>query len=133
MLTRGKNGGHVGVVSGIDPHGNPVIISGNHGHRVGEGVYPRSRVIAYVMPSERRPAGEIQVAERSTPSATNALSGASRAPSEPTIDSPIAELVAAIEAEQGRSEAEASPARPAGAATGAASHRATDAGAPAAD
>ena len=111
VLTRGRNGGHVGVVSGIDPHGNPVIISGNHGHRVGEGVYPRSRVIAYVMPSERRPAGETQVAERATPIATNTLSGASRAPSEPTIDSPIAELVAAIQAEQGHSEAKASPAR----------------------
>ena len=39
-----------GVVSGIDPSGNPIIISGNHGHKVGEGVYPRSRVYAYVMP-----------------------------------------------------------------------------------
>ena len=53
VLTRGKRGGHVGVVSGVDPHGNPIIISGNHNDRVGEGVYPRSRVIAYVMPTER--------------------------------------------------------------------------------
>ena len=56
VLTRGKNGGHVGVVSGIDANGNPIIISGNHGRKVGEAIYPRSRVIAYVMPSERRPA-----------------------------------------------------------------------------
>lgn len=41
---------HVGVVSGFDANGNPVIVSGNHNHRVGEGVYPRSRIIAYVEP-----------------------------------------------------------------------------------
>src|SRR6185312_2442694 len=52
VLSRGKRGGHVGVVSGIDPNGNPIIISGNHNKRVGVGVYPRSRVIAYVMPTE---------------------------------------------------------------------------------
>jgi uncharacterized protein (TIGR02594 family) len=46
----GSAGGHVGVVSGIDPHGNPIIISGNHGHRVAEAVYPRGRIFAYVMP-----------------------------------------------------------------------------------
>ena len=45
-----RGGGHVGVVSGIDSRGNPIIISGNHSHRVGEGVYPRGRVYAYVMP-----------------------------------------------------------------------------------
>ncbi|HVY57973.1 MAG TPA: TIGR02594 family protein [Xanthobacteraceae bacterium] len=46
-----KGGGHVGVVSGVDKSGNPIIISGNHGHRVAEAVYPRGRVYAYVMPS----------------------------------------------------------------------------------
>jgi uncharacterized protein (TIGR02594 family) len=50
VMSRGRRGGHVGVVSGIDPNGNPIIISGNHGHRVGEGVYPRGRIYAYVMP-----------------------------------------------------------------------------------
>jgi uncharacterized protein (TIGR02594 family) len=50
VMSRGRSGGHVGVVSGIDPNGNPIIISGNHGHRVGEGVYPRGRIYAYVMP-----------------------------------------------------------------------------------
>jgi uncharacterized protein (TIGR02594 family) len=50
VMTRGKSGGHVGIVSGVDPSGNPIIISGNHGHRVGEGVYPRGRVYAYVLP-----------------------------------------------------------------------------------
>jgi uncharacterized protein (TIGR02594 family) len=44
-------GGHVGVVSGIDPHGNPIVVSGNHGHRVAESVYSRSRIYAYVMPT----------------------------------------------------------------------------------
>lgn len=96
VLTRGKNGGHVGVVSGIDKHGNPIIISGNHNKRVGESVYPRSRVIAYVMPTDSRPA-TTQVADRGPPNM-------SRAGSEPGLDSPIAELIAAIEAEQSRPE-----------------------------
>jgi hypothetical protein len=46
-----RGGGHVGVVSGIDPAGNPIIISGNHNHEVAESVYPRGRIYAYVMPS----------------------------------------------------------------------------------
>lgn len=88
VLTRGKNGGHVGVVSGIDPSGNPIIISGNHGRKVGEAIYPRSRVIAYVMPSERR-APTTQFADRSAP----------QKGSDNELDSPIAELLAAIESE----------------------------------
>ena len=44
-------GGHVGVVSGIDANGNPIIVSGNHNHTVAELVYPRSRIAAYVMPA----------------------------------------------------------------------------------
>ena len=51
VLTRGRNGGHVGIVSGIDEHGNPIVISGNnYGRKVGESTYPRSRIYAYVMP-----------------------------------------------------------------------------------
>ncbi|MEX1082905.1 MAG: TIGR02594 family protein [Xanthobacteraceae bacterium] len=50
VMSRGKSGGHVGVVSGLDPKGNPIVISGNHNDRVAESVYPRSRIIAYVMP-----------------------------------------------------------------------------------
>ncbi len=97
VLTRGKRGGHVGVVSGIDSHGNPIIISGNHNKRVGEAVYPRTRVIAYVMPAGRRP-GNTQLAARGSP--------------ERGLDSPIAELLAAIEAEQNRAERQARPAAP---------------------
>ena len=41
---------HVGVVSGVDPNGNPIIVSGNHNRTVAESVYPRSRITAYVMP-----------------------------------------------------------------------------------
>ena len=41
---------HVGVVSGFDPRGNPIVISGNHNNRVAEAVYPRRSVIAYVVP-----------------------------------------------------------------------------------
>jgi uncharacterized protein (TIGR02594 family) len=43
-------GHHVGVVSGVDPNGNPIIVSGNHNHTVAESVYPRGRIIAYVAP-----------------------------------------------------------------------------------
>jgi uncharacterized protein (TIGR02594 family) len=50
VISRGRGGGHVGIVTGTDASGNPVIVSGNHSHRVAEGVYPRSRVIAYVKP-----------------------------------------------------------------------------------
>ena len=56
VMMRGKNGGHVGVVSGFDQHGNPILISGNHnrcspsGRCVGVGVYPRDRIYAYVVP-----------------------------------------------------------------------------------
>jgi uncharacterized protein (TIGR02594 family) len=45
-----RGGGHVGVVSGIDANGNPIIISGNHNHTTAESVYPRGRIAAYVMP-----------------------------------------------------------------------------------
>ena len=43
-------GGHVGVVSGIDANGNPIIVSGNHNRTVAESVYPRGRIAAYVLP-----------------------------------------------------------------------------------
>jgi uncharacterized protein (TIGR02594 family) len=46
-----RGGGHVGVVSGIDASGDPIVVSGNHRHRVAESVYPRGRIYAYVMPT----------------------------------------------------------------------------------
>lgn len=52
-----RGGGHVGVVSGIDKRGNPIIVSGNtwgegsKRRRVMERVTPRYRVYAYVVPS----------------------------------------------------------------------------------
>jgi len=113
VLSRGKRGGHVGVVTGVDKDGNPIIISGNHGHRVGEAIYPRSRVIAYVMPSDRKSGTQVASAEQ--PRMSRASSD--RTPSEPAFESPITELLAAIEAEQTRREsprrATASPSRPA--------------------
>ncbi len=51
VMSRGRRGGHVGIVSGIDANGNPIVISGNHGHRVAEATYSRGRIYAYVMPS----------------------------------------------------------------------------------
>lgn len=85
VLTRGHKGGHVGVVSGVDAKGDPIIISGNHTRNgVGEGVYARSRVIAYVLPAGQ---GAFARAAGGRPAA------------EPNIGSPIAELLAAINAE----------------------------------
>ena len=40
---------HVGVVVGMTARG-PVLLSGNHGHRVGVGVYSAHRVISYREP-----------------------------------------------------------------------------------
>lgn len=51
VMSRGKQGGHVGVVSGIDAKGNPIIISGNYGRRVAEATFSRGRIYAYVMPN----------------------------------------------------------------------------------
>jgi len=50
IMSRGRNGGHVGVVSGVDANGNVIVVSGNHNNRVAEAVYPRRRIFAYVMP-----------------------------------------------------------------------------------
>ena len=50
-VMRRRGGGHVGVVAGIDPNGNPIIISGNHNHTVAQAVYPRHRIVAYVLPA----------------------------------------------------------------------------------
>jgi uncharacterized protein (TIGR02594 family) len=103
VLARGKNRnlGHVGIVTGVDANGNPVIISGNHGHRVGEAAYPRARVVAYVMPVG---SGGIQVASAGNPPLRMSDSG-----HEGGLTSPIAELLAAINAERGEP---AQPMRP---------------------
>lgn len=45
VLTRGKRGGHVGIVKGWNGP-NPIIISGNHGRRVGIGEYSARRIVA---------------------------------------------------------------------------------------
>jgi uncharacterized protein (TIGR02594 family) len=52
VLTRGKNGGHVGIVRGTDGAGNVIVISGNHGNKVWESPYPKDRVLGYVVPPE---------------------------------------------------------------------------------
>ena len=46
-----RGGGHVGVVSGIDASGNPIVVSGNNGNRVREAPISRGRIYAYVMPA----------------------------------------------------------------------------------
>jgi uncharacterized protein (TIGR02594 family) len=50
VIRRGKRRGHVGVVRDYDAAGNPIVVSGNHGRVVGEGVYSRRRVMAYRNP-----------------------------------------------------------------------------------
>jgi uncharacterized protein (TIGR02594 family) len=46
-----RGGGHVGIVSGIDASGNPIVVSGNNGNRVREAPISRGRIYAYVMPT----------------------------------------------------------------------------------
>ncbi len=50
LVRRGGHIGHVGLVTGTDANGNPVIISGNHQNRVAEVAYPRRAVAAYILP-----------------------------------------------------------------------------------
>jgi uncharacterized protein (TIGR02594 family) len=107
VLSRGKNQnlGHVGIVTGVDGNGNPVIISGNHGRRVAESTYPRSRVIAYVMPADGPPMTQIAAAGPSSSQTSADLSG---------LPAPIAELLAAINSEASARPAASVPAlRPA--------------------
>jgi uncharacterized protein (TIGR02594 family) len=51
VMTRGRSGGHVGIITGIDASGNPIMISGNNGNRVREAPVSRGRIYAYVMPT----------------------------------------------------------------------------------
>ncbi|SHN78625.1 TIGR02594 family protein [Bradyrhizobium erythrophlei] len=46
-----RGGGHVGIITGIDRNGNPIMISGNNGNRVKEAPISRGRIYAYVMPN----------------------------------------------------------------------------------
>jgi uncharacterized protein (TIGR02594 family) len=50
IFSRGKNGGHIGIVRGTDGNGNPIIVSGNHNNKVAEAIYPKHRVLAYAVP-----------------------------------------------------------------------------------
>lgn len=69
VLARGRRGGHVGVVTGFDARGNPILISGNHNRVVAEAPYPRSSIFAYVMP-----------VSKSAPVAATELSTAAKQP-----------------------------------------------------
>jgi uncharacterized protein (TIGR02594 family) len=51
VMGRRGGGGHVGVISGIDSRGNPIVVSGNYGHRVREAPISRGRIYAYVVPT----------------------------------------------------------------------------------
>lgn len=51
VMSRGGRGGHVGIISGIDARGNPIMISGNNGNRVREAPVSRGKIYAYVMPN----------------------------------------------------------------------------------
>lgn len=52
LYRKGPQNGHVGVVRGTDGQGNPILVSGNHGPTVKESVYPKAKVISYVMPPD---------------------------------------------------------------------------------
>jgi uncharacterized protein (TIGR02594 family) len=45
-----RGGGHVGIITGVDARGNPIMISGNNRNRVREAPVSRGRIYAYVMP-----------------------------------------------------------------------------------
>ncbi len=51
VIGRGRGGGHVGIITGIDASGNPIMISGNNGNRVREAPISRNRIYAYVVPN----------------------------------------------------------------------------------
>jgi len=51
VMGRGRRGGHVGIITGVDVAGNPIMISGNNGNRVREAPIARGRIYAYVMPT----------------------------------------------------------------------------------
>jgi uncharacterized protein (TIGR02594 family) len=51
VMSRGRGGGHVGIITGVDASGNPTMISGNNGNRVREAPVSRGRIYAYVMPN----------------------------------------------------------------------------------
>lgn len=51
VMSRGGRGGHVGIITGVDTQGNPIMISGNNGNRVREAPVSRGRIYAYVMPN----------------------------------------------------------------------------------
>jgi uncharacterized protein (TIGR02594 family) len=52
IAVMGRRGGaHVGIITGIDASGNPIMISGNNGNRVKEAPISRGRISAYVMPT----------------------------------------------------------------------------------
>jgi uncharacterized protein (TIGR02594 family) len=46
-----RGGGHVGIITGVDASGNPIMISGNNGNRVREAPIARGRIYAYVLPN----------------------------------------------------------------------------------
>jgi uncharacterized protein (TIGR02594 family) len=46
-----RGGGHVGIITGVDANGNPIMISGNNGNRVREAPVSRGRIYAYVLPN----------------------------------------------------------------------------------
>ena len=50
VMSRGRRGGHVGIITGVDAKGNPIMISGNNGNRVREAPISRGKIYAYVMP-----------------------------------------------------------------------------------
>jgi uncharacterized protein (TIGR02594 family) len=46
-----RGGGHVGIITGVDASGNPIMISGNNRNRVRDAPISRGRIYAYVMPN----------------------------------------------------------------------------------
>ena len=51
VVTSRRGGGQVGIVSGFTAKGDPIVISGNHGRRVGEG-FTHARAYSRMSPRE---------------------------------------------------------------------------------
>jgi len=51
VMSRGRRGGHVGIITGTDAAGDPIMIAGKNGNRVREAPVSRGPIYAYVMPT----------------------------------------------------------------------------------
>jgi len=59
-----RGGGHVGIITGVDAQGNPIMISGNNGNRVREAPISRGRIYAEVVADGEIGVGDVVAVEQ---------------------------------------------------------------------